>query len=884
MPKIGFQTLFIGAIALVIGWTDFSGAAKAQIEEIVVTATRREQSLQDVPIAVSVFSGEILENSGVDDIQELMNLSPSFQASTNVSETQGLVIRIRGIGTQGNNPAFESAVGIFIDGVYRARAGIALAEMLDIERIEVLRGPQGTLFGRNTSAGALNIITRAPTFERETNFQASYGNIDEFEAKGSFSGPIVEDKLAARLSMYFLRRDGFITDLITGEDLDTKKRYTIKGQLLFTPTENIDYRLIFDFREANENCCFPVTLNTDRDIRPSDIINGVLNTGSFINPFNPAPKLGTQVQPPDPFARLATANDPTTQNVKDFGFSGELNIDFGAFKLTSITSYRQFTSFRQLDVDFTDADLIFNERRDVNEIFTHEVRLQGVWNKLDWLVGGFFSDENLTLDASLTQGADYEDFINARLGNLVLAYFLDVGPLSFLSNPASQFSLADLAASGFRPYSALAAVNGVAPGTGWFDGSGAQGDTFRSDNRSFSIFTHNVFNVTEDLQFIAGFRMNFDDKTAKSKLNNNPANTPGCTAILPALKTLPNVTMNDFGIAPGDLRLVKEVLGALGCLGIASPAFDIVNLQQDDNEWNGIVGLSYRINQDVMTYFHLSRGYKAGGINLDRAGTILSLVGDNSNPLNFLDPRFEPELVDAIEGGIKTSWLGNRLQINIAGFYNDIKNFQLNTFTGFNFTPENVAKVTTTGFEVDFRAVPTDGLTIQGGVAYAKADYGNNITDETNILANERGLRDLPAAFAAFGLSTTLLPEISPLAGKQLTNAPRWVFTGAVSYSTPLPMAPEYEVFGHIDFRWSSSFNTGSDLDPEKLQESFAIFNLRAGLRMFEGAWQIEGWARNVFDKDYHQVAFDIPLQANASFGSFLADPRTYGFTTRVRF
>lgn len=884
MPRVGFQTLFVGAIALVIGWTDFSGAAKAQIEEIVVTATRREQSLQDVPIAVSAFSGEILENSGVDDIQELMNLSPSFQASSNVSETQGLVIRMRGIGTQSNNPAFESAVGVFIDGVYRSRPGAALSELLDLERIEVLRGPQGTLFGRNTSAGALNIITRGPRFEPEGNFQASYGRINEFEAKGSVSGTLVEDKLAARLSMYFLRRDGFITDVITDEVLDNKKRHKIKAQLLFTPTADIDYRLIFDYREANEDCCFPVTLNTDRDVRASDIINGVLNAGSFINPLNPAPKLGTQVQPPDAFARQATSNDPTTQDVSDYGVSGELNIDFGEFNMVSITSYRRFKSFRELDVDFTDADLIFNERHDANEIFTQEVRLQGAWDKVDWLIGAFFSDENITLRGSLTQGADYEDFINARLGNLILAYFLDVGPLSFLSNPASQFGLAGLAASGFRPYSALAAVNGVAPGTGWFDGSGAQGDTFRSDNRSFSIFTHNVFNLTEDIQLVAGFRMNFDDKTANSVLNNDPANTPGCTAILPALQTLPNVTMNDFGIVPGDLRLVKEVLGALGCLGIVSPAFNIVNLEQDDNEWNGIVGVSYRVNQDVMAYINVSRGYKAGGINLDRAGTILSLVGDNSNPLNFLDPRFEPELVDSIEGGIKTSWLGNRVHINVAGFYHDIENFQLNTFTGFNFTPENVEKARTSGFEVDILAVPVAGLTIQGGVAYAKADYGKNITDETNKLANERGLRDLPAAFAAFGLSTTLLPEASPLAGKQLTNAPRWVFTGAVSYSTSLPMAPEYEVFGHVDWRWSSDFNTGSDLDPEKLQKSFVIVNMRAGVRLFDGAWQIEGWARNVFDEDYHQVAFDIPLQANASFGSFLADPRTYGFTTRVRF
>ena len=154
--------------------------AIAQIEQIVVTATRREQSVLEVPVAVSAYSGDFLRKSGVDDIQEIANLAPSFQASTNSSETQGLVIRIRGIGTQGNNPAFESAVGVFIDGIYRSRAGAALTELLDVDRIEVLRGPQGTLFGRNTSAGALSIVTAGPEFEFGGYGEISYERADLF--------------------------------------------------------------------------------------------------------------------------------------------------------------------------------------------------------------------------------------------------------------------------------------------------------------------------------------------------------------------------------------------------------------------------------------------------------------------------------------------------------------------------------------------------------------------------------------------------------------------------------------------------------------------------------------------------------------------------------
>ncbi|TDI62844.1 MAG: TonB-dependent receptor, partial [Alphaproteobacteria bacterium] len=172
--------------------------AVAQLDELIVTATKREQLLQTVPIAISVFDTTQLRNSGVDTIHELMSLAPSFQSSSSNSETQGNTIRIRGIGTQGNNPGFESAVGVFIDNVFRARAGIALTELLDIERIEVLRGPQSTLFGRNTSAGALNIITKGPEFEFGGYVEGTYGNYDMYDIRGSVTGPIVGDKLAAR--------------------------------------------------------------------------------------------------------------------------------------------------------------------------------------------------------------------------------------------------------------------------------------------------------------------------------------------------------------------------------------------------------------------------------------------------------------------------------------------------------------------------------------------------------------------------------------------------------------------------------------------------------------------------------------------------------------
>lgn len=175
-------------------------AGEGAIEEIVVTATRREQSIQDVPIAVSAFSGEDLEARGVQDLYGLQEVSPSISVYSSNSTSNGGTIRIRGVGTTGNNPGLEAAVGTFIDDVYRSRAGLAFSDFVDIDRVEVLRGPQGTLFGKNTSAGALHIITKKPEFERAGHLALSVGDFDDRQVQGSYTDGLVEDTLAFRLA------------------------------------------------------------------------------------------------------------------------------------------------------------------------------------------------------------------------------------------------------------------------------------------------------------------------------------------------------------------------------------------------------------------------------------------------------------------------------------------------------------------------------------------------------------------------------------------------------------------------------------------------------------------------------------------------------------
>ncbi|HVJ02896.1 MAG TPA: TonB-dependent receptor plug domain-containing protein, partial [Sphingomonas sp.] len=185
---------------------DFQGA-----NEIVVTATRRNETVQSVPIAITAIGPELLQNAGVDNIRDLEQLAPSLQSSTGQSSATGTTIYIRGITTGGDNPGFEPAVGVFIDGVFRARAGVAISELPELERVEVLRGPQGTLFGRNTSAGALSIYTAQPQFDLGGYVEGTYGNYNAYGVRGAITGPVSE-QLALRLDAGYRKRDGFIQD------------------------------------------------------------------------------------------------------------------------------------------------------------------------------------------------------------------------------------------------------------------------------------------------------------------------------------------------------------------------------------------------------------------------------------------------------------------------------------------------------------------------------------------------------------------------------------------------------------------------------------------------------------------------------------------------
>jgi len=399
--------------------------------DIIVTATRRNEALSDVPLAVSAVTAETLENSGASDIRQLQQVSPSLLVSSTSSEAGAGVARIRGIGTVGDNPGLESSVGVFIDGVYRSRTGVGLTELGQVDRIEVLRGPQGTLFGRNTSAGLISIITAKPRFETSAYGQLDIGNYDLRRIELGLTGPIT-DSIAARLDGVFMKRDGFLEDVVSGRDLNDRNRWMVRGQLLYQPTDNLSVRVIADYAKRNEECCgAPFLPAHDVNVVGGEAVEGP-STIKFIEDG-----LGAQIQD-DTFERKTslTPGRSYRSDVKDGGLSAEAVYDFGGAELTSITAYRYNKYIRGQDADFNRLDILYRDDDGSAfnrfKTFTQELRLQGetMGGKLDWLVGGYFANEKLRVVDNLAYGDDYSRYANCLVANnFAQAFSINPNPL-----------------------------------------------------------------------------------------------------------------------------------------------------------------------------------------------------------------------------------------------------------------------------------------------------------------------------------------------------------------------------------------------------------------------------------------------------------------------
>ena len=917
-------SLAIAAVAVPAAAQDAEAAPAAAEEEsddgtIIVTATRRSEALSDVPIAVSAVSGETLANTGATDVRALGQVAPSLLVSGATSEVN-FSARIRGIGTVGENPGLESSVGLFIDGVYRSRTGVGLSELGDIERVEVLRGPQGTLFGRNSTAGLINIVTKGPELGEFSGSGAfSYGNYDYWRVDGSVNVPLGQNA-AVRLDGVWQQRDGFIENVTAGEpDINDRDRYLVRGQLVFEPSDSLKFRLIADYSKRNENCCGAVILNPVRNLsRASAAGSGAANVVQSANTLLPILQaLGAnhQIAPAgtDFVRRQATTPGVDFRSDStDWGISGEMEWELGAATLTSITAYRDFKNAQGQDADFSAASIL--QRFDLDRrfrLFTQELRLQGEAfdGRLDWLIGGYYADEKLDVDDDLVYGSNYEQYANCLLFASVLPaavlpsnpFCVNVPVVQGAAAATGSALLGALVANPARPgFGSLAAALGQP--TLAINGTGNQSSSFRQNSRNFAIFTHNSFDIIEDtLTLTVGARYTDEKKTLDADANFNNSICPLIVnSPFQALATLPCVIN---GTAPDLPR------------GTTGTRFK-------DDQFTGTVVLSWKPGADWLVYGSASKGYKAGGFNLDfsaldrtcsttfDAACAARLALPANTPGNgrpeASDLQFASETVDAYEIGLKYD--GPGIDVNVAAFYQLYSDYQLNTFNGVNFEVTNIQSckddlngadrdgsaatgacapdrlrpgVISKGLEIETFLRPVRNVNINMGLTYVDTLYRDNLT----------GTNGRP-----------LSPVLFQLPERSVSNSSAYVATAGISWTPPIG---DNGLTGlvYLDTRMQSDTNTGSDLDIEKVQDGFIVFNGRIGLYGEGRSWGIELWGQNLLNKKYQQIAADAPLQgggtfravaapastglggtANQLFIAFPGEPRTYGITLRGRF
>lgn len=864
-------------------------AQDAADEEIVVTATRREQTLQEVPIAVTPVTAEMIENSGIRDIQDLTSVAPSLQFNVSESESSATA-RLRGVGTQGSNPGLESAVGIFVDGVYRARNGVALTDLGEVSQIEVLRGPQGTLFGRNTSAGLITITSRAPDLsDFEVTGEGTYGDFGETRVALGLNIPLVEDLLGVRLFAAMAQRDGFMnmnseganpllggSNNLAGHDSNTRDMYTLRGQLLWdTPTASM--RLIADYSEREETCCAaqiynpallngnPVTILSATGVEGAPIPFGVGRQQLVANLGGYGPNVGVLtplggVGDGDISAREGYANREYSQNLEDYGVSAEFNWETSFGDLTSITAYRNWTSRGASDSDYSQADLVYVPSGGFTEFqtFTQEVRLAGDWDRLDWLLGVFYSDEQINRDFSFYTGAQYGTYFS-MLDNVLVGGVQTPG----IGNVPG----AGVSAVVNNLYDELLGIPAVA-------GSAGYDDSYRQSGDSTAFFTHNIFAITDRTDLTVGLRFTHERKKLTADFNtifdgeallDAAVADAGVDAGLGAGYGAAASNCNPAIPAPAGFATVIAVARSGYCVPWLRDDLDAIgyNQERSEDEWSGVVSLRHEFTDNLSAYASISRGYKGGGFNLDRNFASVFTGGAPNT-------SFNAEMVDAQEIGVKTEWFDGDLILNLAVYHNEYENFQLNTFNGIQFVVTTVPEVNVDGAELDMIwRTPIEGLAIQGGVAFNDATYGEDngwVAANANPISGEQTLARLP--------------------GSQLTNSPEWTATTAFTYERPLFNGALNGLF-YVDARYVDDQNTGSDLRPSKLQPSYTLVNARFGVSSPSEAWSLEVWARNLTDEDYGQIMFDVPLQlgsAGPTQGAFLGDPRTYGVTLRARY
>jgi iron complex outermembrane recepter protein len=796
------------------------------IAEIVVTAQKRSENIQKVPISITAFTAASLETKGITDVTSVGNLAPNvtLDAGTPFSGSSAVLSAyIRGIGQ--NDFAFnlDPGVGVYLDGVYLARSVGANQDLLDIDRVEILKGPQGDLFGRNTIGGAISISTKKPSSEFGGKFEVTGGRFNRIDTKGVINIPIATG-LYSSVSFSTKNNDGyqkliaspgFANGVITDNfpyfgsghptSFGGENQYNFRGKLLWEASPDLSFTLSGDYLHQNNNGVATTVLKTYTDpTNPANVFGPLYNgcIAGVLPPFaqagvcnnivngtrlnglvatSPTLFYGNQFVPPSKDTTYATGN--SFSRLRNYG--GSLTIDWklGSAALKSITAYRKLNWQSAEDEDGSPLPILQTSFDENQHQFSQELQLTGktLADNLSYVLGLYYFNE----------GGNLHDYVTFPGG------LLQIDGQNFLSTT------------------------------------------------NYAGYGHLNYKITDKLSITIGGRYTHEKKTFVG-LQSDPN---GIFYKLNGYYTPTTATQTALCTVGAAVPSLQGIPGGLFCYPNTSNIYQVYpvapagGFQQSFNNFSPKLGLEFQANNDLLVYASFSRGYKTGGWT-----TRLT----TPQPANFTNaPTFGPEKATTYEAGVKSQFLDRKVVFNLAGFYTDYKGIQLNFQVGTSPTLQNAGNAHIYGFEAELQARPVPELTIGANIGYTHARY---------------------SFLSPFVTGVTL--------ASSLPKTPEWKFTLSPVYT--INLGDHGNLLLAADYTHTSSLYNDTENTPDLRRPATDMVNASVTYKAPGDRWELSGGVTNLTNSRYLTTGQNQQA-GGVEYGTYNRPSEWYA-TARVKF
>ena len=832
-PIFDRKTLVLAVAAAQFVILDTVAFAQPMLEEVIITARKREETLMDAPLAVTAVGGEAMNKEGITNMEQLSSKVPGLQVGRTA---QGTNVAIRGIGS-GINKAFEQSAGMYVDGIYQSRGRQFTQSLVDLQRVEVLRGPQGTLFGKNTIAGAIKVETATSLPGEELNGSLTM-DYEPDQSTGRGTAVIAgspTDSLGARFAVRYQESDGYVKNNTFNRDEAQKEDTMMRLSLAWDATDNLRLVGKLSYTDMESDGIEVVTPVVDESIlgdffagNSALALTSVMGTIAALEA--PGYQASTGSKEYDTWNGNTGYNDGDFETTESTAASLRFDWELGDYTITGLTGYSDFDFNQNHDVDFHGGNVVHDLDGETLELFSQELRLASNFDgRFNFVLGMYYEEQELETFTDV--------FIDGSLGGVFGQL-----PANAL-NP--NFPAVPLAALGIN-----SVWNGavLAPGTplaGTEMISIIRSPEFDQESETKAVFAEVSYDLTDSLTMDFGVRYSEDTKDVRKSVTLGTG-TPDdrITAI------------NADGSATGDLDPLSTALLRAIWGGPFNTHPHDQDLTRSEEHFDPAVRLRWEATDDTMVYLSWSQGYKSGGFNFSP---------DTANPDGSVgdDTEFEDEAAEAWELGVKSTVWDGRARLSAILFNTTIEDLQVTSFEGVTFKVGNAAEVTVQGVELETQVAVSDRLEIGGALTFLDHEYDSYKGAPCTIRQQSDGC------------------SAQDLSGKRGAFAPEWSGTMYVDYTREV--FSNWLLNARMDLAYKGDFFTEGSLDQAGQQDAYTKINGRLGMSTLDGKWDFAVYGRNLTDEATITSSLGAPLSGGIM-ASWIEEPRVVGVQVGYNF